>query len=62
MQGKILVDIDREGNMTVHASGFPGKKCEDATKALEKALGLTIDKKKTKEFYQIIAPFVSERN
>ena len=25
MAGKILVDIDREGNMTVHAMGFPGK-------------------------------------
>lgn len=39
MSRRILVRVDPSGSITVEASGFQGKGCEAATKAIEDALG-----------------------
>ncbi|HXJ55421.1 MAG TPA: DUF2997 domain-containing protein [Verrucomicrobiae bacterium] len=48
----INVTINPDGTVEVAPSGFKGKKCKDATKFLEDALGMTGDGKKTAEYYE----------
>ncbi|MCH7725338.1 MAG: DUF2997 domain-containing protein [Planctomycetes bacterium] len=38
---QIIIDIKPDGQTTVDAQGFKGTQCKDATKAIEKALGVT---------------------
>ncbi len=38
---QIIIDIKPDGQTTVDAQGFNGSQCKDATKAIEKALGVT---------------------
>ncbi len=38
---QIIIDIKADGQTTVDAQGFNGAQCKDATKAIEKALGVT---------------------
>ena len=38
---QIIIDIKPGGQTTVDAQGFKGAQCKDATKAIEKALGVT---------------------
>lgn len=39
MNERIVVEIDKDGKTTVDAIGFSGTSCEDATRAIEQALG-----------------------
>lgn len=48
---KIEVIIEQDGSTVVQTSGFKGKACQDATKQLEQALGITTSDKKLPEFY-----------
>lgn len=48
----ITIEIDQQGNSTVTTTGFTGASCQQATKALEAALGTVISDDKTPEFYQ----------
>jgi hypothetical protein len=50
MGRKIEVVIDTEGNAVITTSGFKGGDCLKATMELEKALGVTTEDKKTREF------------
>ena len=52
MAKKIIVTVDAEGKTTIATSGFAGSECLTATMALEKALGVTTDDTKTREFSQ----------
>ena len=47
----ITVTIDADGNPKVEAHGFNGKGCTEATAAVEKALGVTTERKKKTEFF-----------
>jgi Protein of unknown function (DUF2997) len=47
----ITVTIDSDGNPKVEAHGFNGKGCTEATAAVEKALGVTAERKTKTEFY-----------
>ena len=38
---QIIIDIKPDGQTTVDAQGFNGAQCKDATKAIERALGVT---------------------
>ena len=40
MNKSIAVTIHNDGSVTVAPQGFKGKKCKDATKFLEKSLGM----------------------
>ena len=48
----IIVEIDENGNVTLEAKGFKGKKCTDATRAFIEAMGTQVKEKKTEEYYQ----------
>ena len=52
MSHRIVVRCTPEGKVQVSVDGLPGVSCKDATKAVEKALGLVTDDKKTHEFNQ----------
>ena len=46
----ITISISPTGEVTVKAQGYRGSTCEDATKALEAALGVTKSQKRTPEY------------
>lgn len=48
---KITVHVDREGGTQISTEGFTGTTCQDATKQLEKALGIVTENKHTDEYY-----------
>jgi hypothetical protein len=47
----IEVEVAATGEVKIEAVGFKGNSCEQATKALEQALGATASKKKKPEYY-----------
>jgi hypothetical protein len=51
-QETIEIVVGTEGDVTVEAKGFKGKSCMDATKQIEKALGVTGKDSKTGEYYE----------
>jgi hypothetical protein len=49
---EIEVTLDPNGEVHIKVRGMKGKKCLDATKALESALGLQVEKRTyTSEYY-----------
>jgi hypothetical protein len=48
----IEVVIDEDGNAQVSVQGVCGPGCQELTKDLEQALGVTTASKKTPEFFQ----------
>ncbi|WP_079912061.1 DUF2997 domain-containing protein [Paenibacillus sp. 32352] len=48
----IEIIVKKDGTLSIEAIGFQGKSCEAATQALEKALGMTEQRKKKPEYYQ----------
>jgi len=54
MASTIKVRIKPGGKVEIKVEGVKGTSCSDLTKDLEKALGITIEDKKTSEFYQQI--------
>jgi hypothetical protein len=49
---EIIVDVSPEGNVKIDAVGYEGKACEQATKALEEALGVVTQKTKKPEYHR----------
>lgn len=52
---KIEITIDTKGQTVVQTKGFTGASCRDATRALEKALGIVQSDVATPEMYQTVA-------
>ncbi len=52
MSRLITIDITPGGETTIRAEGFTGSDCKQATRSLEKALGLKTSERLTSEFYQ----------
>jgi len=48
----IEVVIDKDGGVKISGVGFSGAACEAATRALEEALGRTVESHRTSEFYE----------
>ncbi len=48
----IEVTVSPTGEMTVQTKGFRGSSCRDASKAIERALGIVQTDKPTAEMYQ----------
>ena len=48
----IEVVIDKDGGVKISGFGFSGAACEAATRALEEALGRTVESPRTSEFYE----------
>jgi hypothetical protein len=49
---KIKVHVDKEGGTKIETEGFTGTACKDATKQLEKALGVASKEIFTNEYYK----------
>lgn len=53
MTRRILVKVSPSGEITVEAEGFTGKRCTDATKAIEDGLGTRISREHKPEFRRL---------
>lgn len=51
----IEVLISPTGETTVQTKGYAGSECQQASKWLEKSLGIAADDRKTSEFFQSTA-------
>lgn len=51
MQKQIKIKIDLSGATEIDAVGFKGRGCKDATKAIEKALGMISGSKSKPEIH-----------
>lgn len=49
---KIILTIAPGGELTIETTGFKGKACEAATKAMEEALGVKTKSVKKPEYFQ----------
>jgi hypothetical protein len=49
---KIKVHVSKEGDTKIETEGFTGTACKDATKLLEKALGVTTKETFTDDYYK----------
>ncbi len=47
----ITATIDKQGRVQIEANGFEGSSCEDATRAIEQALGAESSRERKPEFY-----------
>jgi Protein of unknown function (DUF2997) len=52
MQRIIEVTVSPKGETTVQTKGYAGSDCQQASRFLEQALGVTQSERKTVEFYQ----------
>jgi hypothetical protein len=52
MAKRIEAEISEEGEVTLEVFGATGSECEMMTADIEKALGKTTDRKRTREYYQ----------
>ena len=60
MNKEIEVIVNPDGSVTIEASGFEGKACEDATRELEKVLGETTSEQRKSEYYKPSKGFVKQ--
>ena len=51
-KGKIIIEIDKKGQIEVEALGFKGRACHTKLQELQPILGKIIRSKKKAEFYQ----------
>jgi hypothetical protein len=51
MTKMIQIVVDPKGGTKIETSGFSGSSCQDATRALEQALGAKVDEQLTGEYY-----------
>lgn len=49
---EIIVTIKPDGSIQVEAVGYKGESCKDATKAIEKALGIVSKETLKPEYYE----------
>jgi len=47
----IEVTVSPQGETKIQTKGYEGQRCQEASKFLERALGLVAAEKKTSEFY-----------
>ena len=61
MNRSIEILIAPTGEITIDAIGFKGADCDQATKFLEAALGLTTEKQRKPEYHQTNRPKRQQR-
>jgi hypothetical protein len=49
---QIEIQVDRDGNVTVHVEGVKGDECIRITKSLEEALGPVTDRSFSAEYFE----------
>jgi len=53
MKKSIQITIATDGATDIEAIGYKGKGCEDATRAIEEALGSVSSRRKKPEYHQL---------
>ena len=61
MSKSIEIEVSPEGDVKIEAVGFHGKGCEQATEAIEQALGIVGSRKKKPEYNQQSTGKVGQR-
>jgi hypothetical protein len=61
MNRRIELFIAPDGTLTIDAIGFKGADCDQATRFLEQALGLTAEKQRKPEYHQTTRPQIKQR-
>jgi hypothetical protein len=51
MSKTIQITVSPTGETKIETAGFSGSSCQDATRELERALGVTTDEQLTGEYY-----------
>lgn len=49
---ELEIQVDRDGNVTVHVKGVKGEECLALTKSIEEALGRVTERSLTHEHYE----------
>lgn len=49
---KIEIKVSPRGEVTVQTKGYAGAECEEASKSIEKALGVKTSDERTSEYFQ----------
>jgi len=52
MSAKVMMKVDKLGNVTIKVVGVTGPACEELTRELEEALGVVVSSKKTAEYHE----------
>jgi hypothetical protein len=47
-----ILEIAENGDVTITVQGVKGRRCKDATREIEQALGTTVSSTPTKEMYE----------
>lgn len=59
---EIVVTIDQDGNAHIEVQGIEGPSCEDETRDLENALGKSVSRRRTAEYYKKPAVRITQRH
>lgn len=59
---EIVININKDGKVSIDVQGYTGGECVDATQAIEKALGQVTETTKKPEFHQIGEPEVANEH
>jgi hypothetical protein len=51
-EARFEILIKADGSVKIEAQGFSGSACEQATRALEEAIGKTVSDERTADFYR----------
>lgn len=57
---KITVTINKQGKVSMEASGFVGTSCADATAKFSSLLGKVVEEEKKEEYHQQDVTFITE--
>lgn len=52
MRKQLKITIDEDGNANVDVDGFDGRKCLEATRDIEEAIGTVEDRNRKPSFYR----------
>jgi hypothetical protein len=56
LKREIEIEIGRDGKVNIKVKGVQGSECLEFSQFLEEALGDTVDRELTSEYYQVPAP------
>jgi len=59
---EIVIEVTPDGKVELVTKGFAGKECYDASRAIELALGVVVEDKKTPEYYKKVTTTAKVKN
>jgi hypothetical protein len=56
LKRELEIEIGRDGKISIKVKGMQGAECLEFSQFLEEALGDTVERESTSEYYQVPAP------